>query len=139
MVAAAGNEGSCQPFYPASYAHCLAVGATDKEDARAFFSNYGPWVNIFAPGVDILSTTPSHSCLFSEYGVPLNYAGLMGTSMAAPQVAATAALLWSRYPSLTPAEVWDLLVKGAGSDGRFRFASYKVERLQIPAHRDSRL
>ncbi|MCG0277646.1 MAG: S8 family peptidase, partial [Thermanaeromonas sp.] len=105
IVAAAGNDSTSSPFYPAAYPECIAVAASDFGDARAFFSNYGPWVDIAAPGVDIFSTTPNHNSYIHSYGIALGYDYLSGTSVASPQVAATAALVWSRYPYLQNEEV----------------------------------
>jgi subtilisin family serine protease len=57
-VAAAGNENTGRPSYPAAYEHVISVAATDESDKRARFSNYGTTVDVFAPGVQILSTFP---------------------------------------------------------------------------------
>lgn len=84
VVAAAGNSGSSTPFYPAAYENAIAVGATDHKDAKASYSNYGSWVDVAAPGSDILSTT-----------VDGGYATKNGTSMATPHVAGVAGLVWS--------------------------------------------
>jgi hypothetical protein len=54
LVAAAGNDSTCRPAYPAASAGVLAVGALD-EDGPAWFTNHGPWVQACAPGVDVLS------------------------------------------------------------------------------------
>ena len=93
FVAAAGNDGTNTIFYPAGYpqANIIAVAATDNNDALAGFSNFSPdWVDLAAPGVGILSTTPSNS-----------YASWSGTSMATPHVSGVAALLMSQDPSLS--------------------------------------
>ncbi|PTX64360.1 thermitase [Melghirimyces profundicolus] len=82
VVAAAGNAGTSTKHYPAAYANAIAVGATDPNDNKASFSSYGTWVDVAAPGVDILSTYPTNS-----------YAYLSGTSMATPHVAGLAGLL----------------------------------------------
>ena len=92
VVAAAGNDGSSAgASYPARYANVVGVGATDSSNAHATFSNYGPGVDIAAPGVNVLSTVLGGG-----------YASWSGTSMASPFVSAVAALVWSLDPS-TPA------------------------------------
>jgi thermitase len=87
VVAAAGNGDTDDPAYPAASPGVMAVAATNKYDQRASFSNYGNWVDVAAPGVEILST------------IPRGYASWNGTSMAAPHVSALAALLASKGKS----------------------------------------
>jgi thermitase len=94
IVAAAGNGGSSQPFYPAYYTNCIAVAATDSSDFLASFSQYGSWVDIAAPGVAVLSTIPGN-----------RYTSYDGTSMACPHVAGAAAVLWSHNGRLTNAQL----------------------------------
>jgi thermitase len=91
VVAAAGNSGKTAPIYPAYYANCISVAATDQNDAKASFSTYGSWVDVAAPGVIIYSTLPNHS---NSIGTR-NYGSLSGTSMATPHVAGLAGLVWS--------------------------------------------
>ena len=105
FVAAAGNENNnndANPSYPASYPlnNIISVLATDHNDARASFSNYGATsVDLGAPGVNILSTLPGDQ-----------YDAYDGTSMASPLVAGVAGLLLADDPSLTPNELrWKLL------------------------------
>ena len=81
-MAAAGNENTDRPSYPAAYKHVISVSATDQQNKRARFSNYGTTVDVAAPGVEILSTVPGG-----------RYGGKAGTSMASPHVAALAGLL----------------------------------------------
>lgn len=120
VVAAAGNCGDltdyypCQThnptFYPAANPNVLAVGATTASDMRASFSEYGYFVDVTAPGVDIYSTLWNDS-----------YESLSGTSMASPLVAGVAALAWARQPALTNAQIADVILGSAtdlGAPGR---------------------
>ena len=85
IVAAAGNSNVSTHFTPASYPKCIAVGASDQNDLRASFSNYGAdWVDVAAPGVGIRSTV--FNGLYEDYN---------GTSMACPNVAGLATLIIS--------------------------------------------
>jgi thermitase len=98
IVAAAGNGGSSSPQYPAYYTNCIAVAATDSSDTLTYFSQYGSWVDIAAPGAGIYSTYRGNS-----------YATLDGTSMACPHVSGAAALVWSHAPSLTNQQLRSIL------------------------------
>jgi thermitase len=84
IVAAAGNNGDTTPFYPAYYTNCIAVAATDANDAKTSWSNYGDWVDLAAPGLNIYST-------LKENG----YGYKSGTSMASPHVAGLAGLVFT--------------------------------------------
>lgn len=102
IVASAGNADPGTPqqpgagiTYPAVYDEVLAVAATDREDQAATFSVAGDFVDLAAPGVDILSLGVKGP------GYRLD----AGTSFAAPYVAATAALVRARHPGLTAAQV----------------------------------
>jgi len=78
----------------------LVIGATDQNDARASFSNYGPLVDFMAPGVSIYTTSNAGDT---------SYASVSGTSFACPITAGLCGLIWSRNPTLTPAEVENIL------------------------------
>jgi len=91
VVAAAGNSNTSAPSYPAYYANVIAVGATDNNDNKASFSNYGSWVDVAAPGVAILSTAPDHTNRI--WGSGVKYGAISGTSMSTPHVAGVAGLV----------------------------------------------
>jgi len=111
IVAAAGNDDSDDPdIYPANYEHVISVAATDSGDEKASFSNYGDWIDISAPGVDILSLRASGTSMGDPYD---NYTTKeSGTSMACPYVAGVAALIMSNYPE---ASIDDITIRLLGS------------------------
>ncbi len=106
VVAAAGNNhgprsscsrpGSNARSYPAASPGVIAVGAIDQRFSRACFSNTGSYVDLVAPGFNLLSTYP---LALSQGSPPYRY--MSGTSMAAPHVAAAAAIVLSRWPTCT--------------------------------------
>lgn len=93
QVAAAGNQGNTNPFWPAYYDEFLSVASTNSSDARSGFSTYGDWIDMAAPGEGIWN-------LWVGGGA----ASLSGTSMASPHVAGAAALVRSVNPQLSAHE-----------------------------------
>jgi subtilisin family serine protease len=104
VVAAAGNDNVNRQFFPAAYQNVIAVGATDQNDRKARFSNFGAYIDVMAPGVQILSTVP---------GNPANnhYEFQSGTSMACPLVAGLLGLLKSYNSDLTADQLRDCLIR----------------------------
>src|ERR1017187_8238184 len=100
VVAGAGNNDGTTLTYPGDGNHVLTVAATDTNNASAGFSNYGTWVKIAAPGVNIESTLPTYANSFGT-----NYGMASGTSMATSFVGALAGLLYAATPNLSAAAV----------------------------------
>ncbi|MGH8880592.1 MAG: S8 family peptidase, partial [Stackebrandtia sp.] len=106
MAVAAGNESSdaCQ-VSPGGVPEAITAGATDNADAQAEFSNFGECVDVYAPGVDIVSAAPGGG-----------EATMSGTSMASPHVAGAAALYVGENPGAAPADVSAALTENALKD-----------------------
>ncbi|MHC1635315.1 MAG: S8 family peptidase [Candidatus Methanospirareceae archaeon] len=113
LIAASGNEYKYGVDYPAAYETVIAVGAIDSDDKRCEFSNWGPNLELVAPGADIISTYPSNLYVWGA-----------GTSMAAPHVAGVAALIWSKYEGFTNQEVREKLRQTAIDLGDEGFDEY---------------
>ncbi len=91
VFASTGNDGGSLMMYPASYNHVIAVAATDTNNQRAYFSNYGSVTDLSAPGVNIWSTI----------GFGSDYESKQGTSMACPVAAGEAAVILSGQNTLS--------------------------------------
>jgi parallel beta-helix repeat protein/predicted outer membrane repeat protein len=137
IVAAAGNSGSDLKYYPAAYETVISVAATDPNDDKWALSNYGDWVDIAAPGVDILSLRAEGTSQGTSYDQFTSFS--TGTSMAAPHAAGACALLLSANPLLTPHELYGILTKRTdqiapgicSSDGRLNL--FNALRAVIPS------
>jgi subtilisin family serine protease len=112
VVASGGNDNQFYfPHYPASMENVISVAATNSKDEKASFSNYGDWIDISAPGVDILSLRANSTSMGTPYD---NYTTIAsGTSMACPQIAGILALLLSEYPEVSYEEIFTRLFDNA--------------------------
>ncbi|HKE59788.1 MAG TPA: S8 family peptidase [Pyrinomonadaceae bacterium] len=126
FVVAAGNANSdARTYSPANVSEAITVGATNQSDYRAEFSNYGPALDLFAPGVSITS---------AWIGNDLMIATSSGTSMAAPHVTGVVALYLQSHPTASPAAVRSAIVAnstvglisnpGQESPNRLLFTNY---------------
>ena len=127
---AAGNNSvgqnlAASPDYPASFnlSNEIVVAASDQNDGLASFSNFGGPTALAAPGVNILSTvTRTH---------PTPYGYLDGTSMAAPFVTGSLALLRSQYPGATPTELKNRLLSTVDAKSAFTSTTTSGGRLNV--------
>lgn len=120
IVSAAGNEAN-RVTYPAAYPTVIAVGAVQANNKPLYQSNIGPELDIMAPGWNVYTTAKG-----GKYG------SMSGTSAAAPQVAAAAALILAKYPNMTPLDVRQLLSQTAtdlDTDGWDRKTGYGLLNL----------
>jgi serine protease len=139
IIAAAGNDESSSPSYPAAYDGVVSVSAVTISESLAWYSNYGDTIDVAAPGGDsgdenddgyadkVLSTNGDGSGGDLEY----TYELMNGTSMASPHVAGVVALMKSLYPGMTPDE-FDYLLEGGyltrdiGDEGRDDFFGWGI-------------
>ena len=110
VVAAMGNDDTNSVHYPAAYDHVIAVSAVDREKTRTYFSCYGDWADIAAPGIDIYSTWNGHGIDYNNKDFRLDdhndwYCLMNGTSMASPVVAGVCALYMSAVGHVSPDEM----------------------------------
>jgi subtilisin family serine protease len=98
LIASAGNSDSSRMHYPAAYPNVMAVSSTNGEDLKTGHSSFGPWVDIAAPGTDIVTTDLGNG-----------YISTAGTSFSGPYVAGVAALLFAHRPGLTSIEARAIL------------------------------
>jgi subtilisin family serine protease len=116
IVAAAGNEATDAPLYPAALPHVIGVSATDAADNLWTGANYGSSIDLAAPGVQILSL-----------GLAQGYPVSTGSSFSAAQVSGVAALVRTKRPSLKNTDVARLLYQTAddlGAKGKDKFYGF---------------
>jgi subtilisin family serine protease len=106
-IAAMNNGGDACDYSPARVRAALTVAASDRTDRRAWFSNYGRCVDLFAPGVAVLSSFNT-----SDEATAVYY----GTSMSAPHVAGAAAAYLEEFRGATPAQVASALLGSTTHD-----------------------
>lgn len=106
IVCATGNNGNGYVSYPASSAYTIGVGASDSNNLKSDFSQYGVGTDLVAPGESIYSTALGNTYVSSD-----------GTSFAAPQVAGTIVLMLSVNPFLTPLQIKVILKETATKIG----------------------
>lgn len=128
VIAAAGNDESDEPFYPAAYDWVVGVGSVDPDGKRSKFSNYGKWVNVYARGRDLVNAfcVGTYTCHYPENKTPQTPTGVpdvrkfdglaqwSGTSFATPMVTGAIAAHMSATGNLTdPKKAYDELFQAA--------------------------
>lgn len=121
VIAAAGNNGLEQKSYPGAYPWVIAVGALDSSGNRAYYSQYGSFLDIMAPGSNIISTVPKGTCDLCD---PSGYLSISGTSMATPHTSGVAALYWSYNLGFTNKQIAYALLKSADDLGTAGWDKY---------------
>ncbi len=114
IISASGNDNSASLYYPSGYnnQNIISVGAIDESNNRASFSNYGPSLDLVAPGTNILSTTKYNT-----------YSSASGTSMAAPFVSGAFASLWYACRALPYGQIRDVLYMTAIKPSNYTFTN----------------
>lgn len=135
IVAAVGNAGSNQVYYPAAYPGVIAVGSTNSQNTRSSFSNYGTGIDVMAPGEGIVMAGNSSNNTYFEAS---------GTSFASAEVAGVAALVLARVPNISGSQMQDVLrssadslgdtnIYGAGLTNAYKAVSSQTVQLQAQA------
>ncbi|MFV8829695.1 S8 family peptidase [Alkalihalobacterium sp. APHAB7] len=125
LVGAAGNNASKMAQYPAAFNQVLAVAATNQRNELAPFSNYGSWVEVAAPGQDILSTFPVVS------GDLMGYKVASGTSQAASFISGLAGLIKATNPGLSNGDIRSIIQRASilpVSGGTIRYGRIDARR-----------
>ncbi len=123
IISTGGNTATTELRYPAAFEGVIGVGAVSQSGKVETYSTRGEHITLVAPGSSIYTTSLDSS-----------YAAVSGTSFSAPQVAGTAALIWSVIPSLTNDEVRDILIQSAsdlgtpGKDSAYGYGLLNTEK-----------
>ncbi len=145
VVCAAGNDNVSTPFYPAAYSNSISVSATDYNDNRAPYSNYGSTIDITAPGGDVTVDLNGDGYGDGILQQTINngqpaYMFYQGTSMACPHVAGVAAMMKSVNSSLTNAQIKSKLystatdIGPAGFDNEFGWGLLNANAAMLSAN-----
>jgi len=113
VIAAAGNNGNNTAFYPAACNNVIAVSATNSSDGRPNWSNYGSYIDISAPGADVLTLSGASG-----------YANSNGTSYASPVTAGVVALMVAANPQLSNAAIVDTVLRNSDDIGSSGYDVY---------------
>jgi serine protease len=155
IVAAAGNEDTDTPVFPAALDGVIAVGAVDMDKQRASYSNYGSYIDVVAPGGDhtpdingdgmpdgILSTVGAEiGETRDKQKIEFTFASSVGTSMASPHVAGVISLMKAVYSTLTPQETDRVIMSGTmtedlgivGRDNDFGYGLVNAQKAVLAA------
>ncbi len=130
VVGSVGNNASSIPNFPSAFADVIAVGAIDGSENITDYTNFGPWVDLVAPGGDVdsdLDADGENDGIVSTFAtgreesgtLALGYGRVEGTSFAAAHVSGVAALVLGECPELTPSQVRSVLLDSARDIGDF--------------------
>lgn len=108
-VVPSGDEGREVQTFPGTLAHVLTAGSAGRLAVRDRFSNSGSWIDLVAPGAELILPTPTPICASG-------YARSSGTSFSAAAVAGAAALLGAARPKLSTAQLYDLVRRSSSAD-----------------------
>lgn len=134
LVCSMGNSGRDEVFYPSGYPMTIGVGSSTATDHLSSFSTFNDFVDIVAPGQDILSLRAAGTDLYADVGEPEvhiideNYLIASGTSMSSPHAAGAAAVLLSLAPGLSNERVREIL-RSSADDIVF---PYGTDTLNLP-------
>ena len=146
VIFAAGNHDADGAYYPGYYDAIMAVSGVNNQDKKAWYSNFGTWVDIAAPGGETRSTNPRG--VLSTWHHNRLYGFAQGTSMACPHVSGVAALVVSKnYGNITAGQLWNILVNNTdpidnvnpgfeGKLGTGRLNAHKAVAAAMPVDND---